>query len=215
LALGAGPGRAATVAETRDFAVLVDGKHAGDAHMTITKSDDGTVTMQCDTDVKVSVLLATVKYSYRGYEVWKDGKLARFNSTCDDNGKGYSVKAVPDGDKLKVTVEKQERGARNREERAVRGDVWLTSYWAQPDNKWINRVIPLLDSDTGKNLEGKFQYVATESRGVAGQTVNVNHFRLTGKVNVDLWYDGSGRLVRQEWLEEGHRMVVELTRLRR
>jgi hypothetical protein len=207
LALGAGPGRGTTVAETRDFAVLVDGKHAGDAHMTITKNDDGTVTMQCDTDVKVSVLLATYKYRYRGYEVWKDGKLVRFNSTCDDNGKGYVVTAVPDGAKLKVSVNKQER--------VIRGDVWLTSYWAQPDNKWINQVIPLLDSDTGKGLEGKFQYVATESRGVAGQTVNVNHFRLSGKVNVDLWYDGSGRLVRQEWLEEGHRTLVELSRLRR
>jgi hypothetical protein len=43
----------------------------------------------------------------------------------------------------------------------------------------------------------------------------LNHYRLTGKMNIDLWYDGSERLVRQEWLEQGHKTVVELIRVRR
>src|SRR5689334_13342041 len=38
------PVRAAEV-ETRDFSVSVDGKHAGDAHMTIYRQEDGTLTM--------------------------------------------------------------------------------------------------------------------------------------------------------------------------
>jgi hypothetical protein len=50
---------------------------------------------------------------------------------------------------------------------------------------------------------------------VAGQVQNVNHYRLSGKVAVDVWYDGSERLVRQEWVEEGHRTVLELARVRR
>jgi hypothetical protein len=207
LALAGGSVRAAAVTETRDFSVLVDGKSTGDAHMTITKYEDGTVTMQGDTDVKVSWLLVNYHYRVRAYEVWKDNKLVRFNSACDDNGKRYVVAAIADGDKIKLSVNKQDR--------MIRGDVWLTSYWSQPDSKLINQTIPLLDADTGRELEAKLQFIATESRGIAGQTVNVNHFRLNGKVNVDMWYDGSGRLVRQEWIEEGHRTVLELTRLRR
>ena len=207
LAVASGSVRAAAVAETRDFTVLVDGKRVGEAHMTITKQEDGTLTMKCDTDISVTFLLVTYKYTYRGYEVWKDGKLARFNSWCNDNGTSYVVAAIADGDKLKVRVNKQER--------TIRDDVWLTSYWSQPDTKRLNQTLPLLDADSGVDLEGKFQFLATESRGIAGQTVNVNHFRLSGKVNVDLWYDGSGRLVRREWIEEGHRTVIELNRLRR
>jgi hypothetical protein len=42
----------------------------------------------------------------------------------------------------------------------------------------------------------------------------MNHYKLTGKVNVDLWYDGSDRLVRQEWVESGHKTVLELVRVR-
>lgn len=32
---------------------------------------------------------------------------------------------------------------------------------------------------------------------------------------MDLWYDDAQRLVREEWVEQGHRTVVELTRVRR
>ena len=39
--------------------------------------------------------------------------------------------------------------------------------------------------------------------------------RLAGKnIGIDLWYDEPGRLVRQEWVEDGHRTVVELTGVR-
>ena len=39
-AVAGGVARAGTVVETRDFNVLVDGKSAGDAHMTITRYED-------------------------------------------------------------------------------------------------------------------------------------------------------------------------------
>ena len=43
--------RAAAVVETRHFTVSVDGKDSGELHMTITKQEDGTQTMQCDTKI--------------------------------------------------------------------------------------------------------------------------------------------------------------------
>ena len=48
-----------------------------------------------------------------------------------------------------------------------------------------------------------------------GPEIPLNHYRITGKVNVDLWYDGSERLVRQEWIEQGHKTIVELRGVRR
>jgi hypothetical protein len=202
----AGPAKAADI-ETRDFVVLVSGKPAGEVHMTIHRQDNGQVRVRCDTDIKVSLLVGKYTYLYRGLEVWKDGRVVRFDSNTDDNGKRYVVAAVAEPRGLRVKV--------NNAERVVPADVWLSSYWCLPDPRLRDQQIPILDADTGRDLEGRLQFVATEKRTVATQNVNVNHYRLTGKVALDLWYDGSGRLVRQEWIDHGHRAVMELTRVRR
>jgi hypothetical protein len=203
----AGAGARAADIETRDFAVLVSGKPAGEVHMTIHRQENGNIAMRCDTDIKVSMVIGSYKFIYRGLEVWKDRRLVRFDSNTDDNGKRYIVSAVAEAGGLRVKV--------NNAERMARPETWLTSYWSLPDPKLRNQVIPILDCDNGKDLDGKLAYVATEKHRVAGQEVTLNHYRLSGKVQVDLWYDGSERLVRQEWVEQGHRTQLELVRVRR
>jgi hypothetical protein len=103
----------------------------------------------------------------------------------------------------------------NNAEKVVPAHVWLTSYWSLPDPKLRNQELPLIDADNGRDLTAKLTFVATEKIKVGGQVIPLNHYRLTGKVNVDLWYDGSDRLVRQEWIEQGHKTLVELVRVRR
>jgi hypothetical protein len=193
--------------ETRDFTVLVSGKRVGEAHMTIHKQDNGQIHMRCDTDIKVSAFLRTYRYSYRGLEVWKNGRLVRFDSNTDDNGTRYVVSAAAEAAGVRVRV--------NNAERVVKPEVWLTSYWSLPEPKLRNVDLPLLDADTGKDLIGRLKFVGTEQRSVAGSIVRLNHYRLTGGVSVDLWYDGSDRLVRQEWVEDGHRTILDLNRVRR
>ena len=201
------PAAKAADIETRDFIVRVSGKPAGEVHMTIHRQDNGQVRMRCDTDIKVDLLVGKYTYLYRGLEVWKDGRVIRFDSNTDDNGRRYVVAAVAEPRGLRVKV--------NNVERVVRADVWLSSYWCLHDPRLREQVIPILDADTGRDLEARLHFVATEKRTVASQNVNLNHYRLTGKVSLDLWYDGSGRLVRQEWVDQGHRTVLELTRVRR
>ncbi len=116
--------RAADV-ETRDYQVSVDGKPAGETHMNFHRQEDGTTTVSVETDVKITIAIITYKYSYRGREVWKDGRLQRFESTCNDNGKRFTVVAVAEGDHVKVRV--------NHQEKMVPADIWLTSYWNKPD----------------------------------------------------------------------------------
>jgi hypothetical protein len=193
--------------EARDYAVLVGGKTAGEAHIAITRQNNGVVEVRCDTDIKVTAVLVTYKYSYRGVETWKSGRLVSFSSNCNDNGKRFVVSAAAEAKGVRVRT--------NGVEHMARHEVWLTSYWSLPDAKLRNQLIPILDADTGKDLDGRLQFVATEQRTVAGQVVNLNHYRLSGKVSADFWYDGSERLVRQEWVEQGHRTVLELIRLRR
>jgi hypothetical protein len=193
--------------ETRDFNVLVDGKATGEAHMTIHKQEDGGTIVKTDTDILVKLLVGHYRYAFRGWEQWKDGRLLKLESTCNDDGKLFVVVATAEGEKVRVKV--------NNQDKSVRGDIWLTSYWAEPANK-VNQDVLLLDADSGRELTARVQAVGVEQRTVAGQNVNATHYRLTGKHGTtDLWYDGNNRLVRQEWLEDGHKMVMELIRLRR
>ena len=203
----AGSARAADV-ETRDFTVLISNKPSGEVHMTIHRQDDGSVVMRCDTDIKVTFGLISYKYVYRGLEVWKDRRLVRLDSNTDDNGKRFIVSAVPDGANLKLKV--------NNVEQQVRGDVWVTSYWTPPRPEAPRRTAhrPRRRQRQADRRPGSASSPPKSCR-IAGQDVTLNHYRLTGKTNIELWYDGSERLVRQEWTEQGHKTVLELLRVRR
>lgn len=203
---GAAPARGVE-SETRDFAVTVAGKAAGQVHMTIHRHDDGTLTFRCNTDIHVSVRASKYKFVFRGQEEWKGRRLVKFATTTDDNGKQYIVSGAAEDAGVRVKV--------NNAEKVVKPELWLTTYWMLPDPKLRAAELVLLDADTGKELAATIKYVATEKLKIAGQEVPLNRYRLSGQVSMDLWYDGSDRLVRQEWLEQGHKTVIELTRVRR
>lgn len=195
--------------EVRDFTIWVDGKRGGEYHMTITRQDDGTITMTGQADLRLSYLagLKTYTYTYRGSEVWKEGKLVSFSSSSNDDGKQYTVTAAPDGANLRVRA--------NGQERLMRSDVWVTTYWRLPVAQQRNAAVPLFDGDTGREINAKLDYVGASQLNVAGQVQNFGRYRLTGGVQVELWYDGTERLVRQEWVEDGHKSILELVRVRR
>jgi len=195
--------------EGRDFAVNVDGKRAGDYGVTIQGRDDGILTITCQATVKVTVLgITAYKYSYSGMEVWKGHRLQRLETTCDDDGKQYAVAARAEGNGLVVRV--------NGEEHKTRGDVWLTSYLRLPEAPRRNQTLPLLDADSGRDLNGTLKGMGTEAISVAGASQSCSHYRMSvaGGNEVDLWYDAQERLVREEYVEDGHRVVYELVGLR-
>jgi hypothetical protein len=204
--LASDPARAADI-ETRDFAVFVSGKAAGEVHMTIHKQDASTTAVRTDTDIKVTQGLITYKYSFRGMEVWKDRRLVRLESSTDDNAKRFSVSATLDETGLKVKV--------NGVESSTKAEAWSSTYWTLPDMKLREGALTVLDADNGKEIDAKLTYIATEKHKISGQEVSLNHYRLTGKLTVDLWYDGQDRLVRQEWSEQGHKAQMVLVRVRR
>jgi hypothetical protein len=200
-------GARAAEKETRVFAVLVDGKHAGNANMTIQRQDDGATVVSSDTNVVVKVLIKKYVYTCQAREVWKDGRLQQASSQCNDDGKQFQVSAVAQADGVHVRV--------NGRERTARPEIWLSSYWTLPDAKLRNQVIPVLDIDNGRDMQVRLQHIGAAQVAVAGQMQNVQHYRLTGTVRIDLYYDANERLVRQEWVEDGHPTVLELKGVRR
>jgi hypothetical protein len=215
LLLMAGSPVAAADTETRDFTVFIDGRNAGTYQMRITRQDDGTRVMLGQADVHIRYLLVyNYTYQYRGTEVWKDGRLRSLNSQANDNGKTFNVQASGQADVLNLTV--------NGQERRLRPDVWTSTYWClpeakyRPDAQYRNKAIPLLDADTGRSADdGVLQYIGREHMNVTGQVQDCTHYKVWGLNPTDLWYDSQERPVRQEWIEDGHRVVWELTRISR
>ncbi len=194
--------------EVRQFNVSVDGKPSGQYTMRIAKGDDGTVSISCDAHVKVKVAFVTAyHYDFTGAEEWKDGRLISLKSTCDDDGKKFSVTATTGDKGLNVKV--------NGRERQVRGDVYLTTACCLPDAKRRDGALPLMEADNGDEIAGKIEEVSKETMTVAGESMNVTHYRLTSLVAHDVWYDGADRMVRQEWTEDGHKTVLELASVKK
>jgi hypothetical protein len=202
----AGYSQAAAETEVREFTIHVDGKHAGSYEMTITSQETGVTVMSGKARVRLKVFLKTYTYSYDGTEVWKHHRLHGFRSSTNDDGKIYAVSAEAAGNGVRVTV--------NGREHLARADVWLTSYWHLPEARYRNQPIPVLEADTGKDINGHLHYLGAEQMVVAGQRQQCHHYRVTGGPSpVDLWFDGRERLVRQDYLDDGHRTILQVTNI--
>jgi hypothetical protein len=194
--------------EIRDFTIKVKGEAAGTYRMTITHQDDGSWQMDGKADVQFHHWLKKYTYSYVGTEIWKDGRLIHLDSNTNDDGTKYTVQVRSANNALRVSV--------NGKDRFTRPDVWTTTYWRLVNGKFHNQAVPLLDADTGKDINATLQFIGVQQINVAGQVQSCTHYSLTGKgVQVQLWYDAQQRMVRQESIESGLTTVLELTRISR
>jgi hypothetical protein len=187
--------------EVREFAVTIDGRPAGSNVMKISSDKEGRQILSNQANISISYLVTSYKYVYFGIETWKDGRLQGFTSTCNDDGKKFNVAIVPDKKGMRLTS--------NKKERSIPSDVWLTTYWRLPDPKLVkDGMVSLIDADTGKELSAKINKVKEGKVVLAGK--ECSHYRLTGDVKADLWYDNQDKLVRQEFDDSGHRVVLML-----
>ena len=208
LLLGGLPAARAADMEIRRFAILIDGKRSGDYKLTVARQDDGTVTATLQGAMRITKLGVTwYHYSFRGTEVWNNGRLQRLESTCDDDGKKYSLIATAEDGGMRVKV--------NGQEHTSPADVWVNSFWQLPPAAYHNAPVPLLGCDDGKDIRGYLQMMGSVEINAAGQSMNCTRCRVLSAEPHDLWYDGQGRMVRQEWVEDGYKVTFELTRVQR
>jgi hypothetical protein len=199
----------ATDTEHRDYAVFVNGKQAGSSRITMVVQDDGSTYMAGSLDVKVNQLLFKYTLKLETQEWWKDGKLVGLKTNGVENGKQTEVSVAADNNaQLRLRV--------NGQERAVRADVWTSSYWKLADARFHGKEVPVLEVDTGKEMTGTLELVGAEQKKIGNDLKKCYHFRVKGLASpVDLWFDEFHRLVRQEFVEQGQQTIVELIAIRR
>lgn len=189
--------------QTRNFSILIDGTRRGKS-TTQFRSGNGTVWTHSEGEIRINYLVYRYNYSSTGTEVWKDGRLTAVDNTADYNGTQYVVKGAAMSSGLQITT----NGAMS----LVSPEIWDTSYAFLPER--LARAdalrVLLLDSDQGRRLIGKLQFIGEEKVTAAETETPCTHYRITGDVHVDLWFDASRRLVRQESKESGHKVRFEL-----
>src|SRR5262249_61276704 len=100
------------------------------------------------------------------------GPRKPLQSTPNAAGRVFEVTAVAQPNGLNIKV--------NGQERLGRADVWTTSYWQLHDPKRANQPVPLLDADTGRDLNGHLQHFGAGPLSVGGQVVHCTRYRFTG-----------------------------------
>ncbi len=191
--------------ETRKFNISVDGERCGTFRLTIASHPDGRDVVEGDAALELKYFLYTFRYASKGVETWHSGRLLQLDNAARYGGSKYEVSARRQGQELVVQT--------NGEQRKVRGDVWVTSYWREPSSALVGQNIALLDADKGRTLTGKLQLVGKEPIQLGGRVQPCTHYHLQGEVEVDLWYDAQSRLVRQNAVESGHKTQIELAQI--
>lgn len=192
---------------TRAFKISIDGTERGTLTMLLRKHDDGTETMRGQAELSFNFIVYKYRYSSTGTETWKSGRLIRLANEADYNGDKYVVQASAQQQELAIEV--------NGESQRAAADVWVTSYWREPEPRKVGQKLSLFEADKGRKLVGTLQRVGTEQLTLDKKMVNATRYQIRGEVEVDLWYDEDQRLMRQHSVESGHRALLELTQIHR
>jgi hypothetical protein len=166
------------------FDVLRDGDKVG-AHVVRFARDRDTLFVHSKFDLAIRLLGFTIyDYRYVSRALWRDGRLIELEARTDDDGKEHWVRAGVDGEGLEVN------GPAGRFVAPM--DVLPTNHW--------NAVV--LGSDRVLNtLTGNLNRVEIVDLGdavvetAAGRRA-ARHFRYTGELETEVWYDARGRWVK-------------------
>jgi hypothetical protein len=170
LALAA-PANALTLPQggSLNFDVIRKGKDIGD-HSYRFSGSAGAFSVKIVTDIAVKLpLIGTTVYSFKhdSTEHWKGGKLQKVASKTDDDGTPHQLNTAANG--------------------------------ALPASLWDDEIVrggKLLNTVDGRTMSVRVADLGMESVTTKRGKVTAHHYRMTGDLARDLWYDAGGNLAR-------------------
>jgi hypothetical protein len=166
------------------FTVLKDGSPVGEHHVAFDCEGDR-IEIREETAIEVRfAMIPLYTFEHEGRQVWEDGRALRIDATTNDNGQKLDITVRADGDGYIRTV--NGRVDRFDESTAV------LAFW----NKSTLEHNAFFSAVEDKTLNASFEYVGQEKIDVAGQKLDVEHYRMTGDEERELWYDAAGHIAR-------------------
>jgi hypothetical protein len=189
--------------ETRTFDILIDGNKSGQSTLNITRWSDGTESASTDAKVTVRWTVFSYVYEFHGQEHWQRGRLEQLTSRAVDGGRRLTLSATRDDRGLAI---RKSAG----EPLHVSDAQLTTNYWRRPAAVPAGAPLTVLDADNGALYEARLDQFGKEDCLAADRRIPCTRFRVQGAVNVELWFDDAGYLVRQVGAEDGHPLELRL-----
>jgi hypothetical protein len=193
--------------EIRQYDVFVKNKPVGNVSIRISQAPDGTTTECTDTSVEAKFLFVTYRYEFHGKEIWQSDRLVQIDGRTNDNGTPLQVQAAVDSQRSRIEVQ-------GKEPRSGPPLAMTENYWRLPSAAATAGNFSVIEPDTGIVRTTRLQYIGADSVTVEGRPIACNHYRLTGEAAAELWFDGQGRLVLQQTVEQGYATEQRLVRIR-
>ena len=130
--------------------------------------------------------LVLYKYHAEGTEVYKDGKLVKFNSTTDQNGKAKYVNMILDNDEYVIDGSSYKG--------KVPTNFLIGTWW----NHTIVKAEAQISAVSGRIIKQKVNFIGKETLNIDGKSYKTLHFNFSStdknlkankKLDTDVWYD--------------------------
>ncbi len=170
------------------FTVMRNGEAVGEHRLDFARTASG-LSVEAHFELEIPFLFFTAyRYSYRSAAQWRDGRLIRLEAETDD-----------DGDVSRVVAERRGDGM-----------LWITGpekeFASQPDllptNHWNPNVVTrnqVLNTITGSVNTVEILDLGEADVQTSSGSVRARHYRYTGELQNEVWYDANGRWVKMRF----------------
>ncbi len=189
--------------QTVTFVASRNGKPIGTHSLTFSSKDgQRTVTTSIDLAVKI-IGITAYRYSHRSQEIWDSNRLQSLASQTDDNGKRFALRIARAGDTLEIergeiaptmqaaTLDQGLPPAQAIREKAP-GALMPTSHW----NMRQTAQSVVINSQTGVQANVAVANLGRGSVQTTARTIEATHYRYSGDMRLDQWFDDKGRWVK-------------------
>ena len=169
-----------------EFDIYRNNKHIG-KHTFSFKRSDGQVAVKSEINFEIKKLgIVLYKYHVNGTEIYKDGKLIKFNSKTNQNGKEKYVNMKLENGKYIID------GSSYKGETPI--DYLLGTWWDHS----IVKAPAQISAVSGRIIKQKVTFLGKESIKLGNKNYNTLHFNFSSidknlakgkKLNTDVWYD--------------------------
>ena len=184
-------------AETLHFDVTRDGSPIGH-HIFTFSGDDNERHVDVSTRLKVKALFVTVfRYEHDRKEVWKKGKLVSLKSKTHNDGSDETLNVTREGHEFQMVNHK-----------GIGQNIDATT--TLPVTLWTSKITDLtslFSALDGRNYQVAFEKVGTDTVSINYTKVHTTHYKMTGDLERDLWYDDQNRLVKVAFMKNGSKII--------
>ena len=169
-----------------EFDIYRNNKHIG-KHVFSFEIVDGNLAVKSEINFEIKKLgVSLYKYHVKGKEIYKDGKLVKFNSKTDQNSKLKYVNLTLENDEFLIDGSSYKGKAPQ--------EYLLGTWW----NHSITKAKAQISAVSGRIIKQKVTFLGKETINLGGKKYNTLHFNFSStdkklnkdkRLNTHVWYD--------------------------